>query len=99
MDRQYTVRLEKIEKALERWLPENPGSAWASEVFPGLGQYPDESLLRALAAPGKDVPARRDNYPQESLVRILPEAGENLRGPGGAGVFRQPAFQGLFYFF
>jgi hypothetical protein len=33
MDAEYTVRLEKIEAAIRRRLPENPDDAWMNEVF------------------------------------------------------------------
>ena len=73
MDQQYTLRLEKIEKTLERWLPENPGPAWAKEVFPGLGQINME-LPRALAAPGKDILSRGGKRWRPLLMTLVCEA-------------------------
>jgi len=73
MDQQYTLRLEKIEEALDRWLPENPGSAWAAEVFPGLGKI-DEELLRVLTAPGRDILSRGGKRWRPLLMTLVCEA-------------------------
>jgi octaprenyl-diphosphate synthase len=73
MDQQYTRRLEKIEKTLDRWLPENPGSAWASEVFPGLGQM-GTGLFHALAAPGRDILSRGGKRWRPLLMTLVCEA-------------------------
>jgi octaprenyl-diphosphate synthase len=74
MDQQYTLRLEKIEKTLERWLPENPGSGWAAEVFPGLGQRPGLELMRVLAAPGRDLLSRGGKRWRPLLMTLVCEA-------------------------
>jgi octaprenyl-diphosphate synthase len=58
MDPRYIPRLEKIETALERWLPENPGSGWGTEVFPGLGDKLPVKSFHALTAPSKDLLSR-----------------------------------------
>jgi octaprenyl-diphosphate synthase len=76
MDQQYTLRLEKIEKTLERWLPETPGPAWTAEVFPGIGQI-GMDLLRVLAAPGKDILSRGGKRWRPLLMTLVCEA------PGG----------------
>jgi octaprenyl-diphosphate synthase len=73
MDQQYTLRLEKIEKTLDRWLPENPGSAWAAEVFPSLGKI-DEELLRVLAAPGRDMLSRGGKRWRPLLMTLVCES-------------------------
>jgi len=73
MDQQYTLRLEKIEKTLDHWLPENPGSAWALEVFPGLGRM-DDDLLRVLAAPGRDILSRGGKRWRPLLMTLVCEA-------------------------
>jgi octaprenyl-diphosphate synthase len=73
MDQQYTLRLEKIEKVLERWLPESPGSAWASDVFPGLEQIGID-LLRVLAAPGRDILSRGGKRWRPLLMTLVCEA-------------------------
>jgi octaprenyl-diphosphate synthase len=78
MDQQYTFRLEKIERTLERWLPENPGSAWTAEVFPGLeqslGQWVGLDLLRVLAAPGRDILSRGGKRWRPLLMTLVCEA-------------------------
>jgi len=74
MDQQYTLRLEKIEKTLERWLPDNPGSAWTSDVFPGLGQLIGPELLRVLAAPGRDILSRGGKRWRPLLMTLVCEA-------------------------
>jgi octaprenyl-diphosphate synthase len=74
MDQQYTLRLEKIEKTLERWLPENPNPAWAAEVFPGLGQCLSPDLLRVLAAPGRDILSRGGKRWRPLLMTLCCEA-------------------------
>jgi len=74
MDQQYTIRLEKIEKTLERWLPESPGPAWAQEVFPGLGRCVDKELLRVLAAPGRDILSRGGKRWRPLLMTLVCEA-------------------------
>jgi octaprenyl-diphosphate synthase len=73
MDQQYTLRLEKIEKTLDRWLPDNPGSAWAADVFPGLGLCPEETL-RVLAAPGRDILSRGGKRWRPLLMTLVCEA-------------------------
>jgi len=73
MDQQYTLRLEKIEKILDHWLPENPDPAWAKEVFPGLGQI-NKDLLRVLAAPGKDILSRGGKRWRPLLMTLACEA-------------------------
>jgi octaprenyl-diphosphate synthase len=74
MDQQYTLRLEKIEEILDRWLPENPGSAWVAEVFPGLEQRLDEEFLRILAAPGRDILSRGGKRWRPLLMTLVCEA-------------------------
>jgi octaprenyl-diphosphate synthase len=74
MDQQYTLRLEKIEKTLERWLPEKPGSAWAAEVFPGLGQKLSDELFHVIAAPGKDILSRGGKRWRPLLMTLVCEA-------------------------
>jgi octaprenyl-diphosphate synthase len=74
MDQQYTLRLEKIEKTLERWLPENPGSAWAAEVFPGMDHSLNKELFRILAAPGRDILSRGGKRWRPLLMTLVCEA-------------------------
>ena len=58
MDQEYTRRLENIEAALERWLPESQNTAWTQTVFPGLEKKLDPESINVLLAPGKDLLAR-----------------------------------------
>jgi octaprenyl-diphosphate synthase len=74
MDQQYTLRLEKIEKTLERWLPETPNPVWAADVFPGLGQGVGEGLMRTLAAPGRDLLSRGGKRWRPLLMTLVCEA-------------------------
>jgi octaprenyl-diphosphate synthase len=74
MDQQYTRRLENIEAALERWLPEHPDPAWAAEVFPGLEGKINTDLLGALIAPGKDLLARGGKRWRPLLMTLICEA-------------------------
>jgi len=74
MDQQYTLRLEKIEKTLDRWLPENPDPAWAGKVFPDLGQNVGGELLRILAAPGRDILSRGGKRWRPLLMTLVCEA-------------------------
>jgi octaprenyl-diphosphate synthase len=81
MDQQYTLRLEKIEKILDRWLPENPGSAWIAEIFPPLGLCPGQSpvynlsddLLRVLSAPCRDILSRGGKRWRPLLMTLVCE--------------------------
>jgi len=74
MDQQYTRRLEKIESALEYWLPETPCLNWAAEVFPGLADKVNPELLCALIAPGKDLLSRGGKRWRPLLMTLVCEA-------------------------
>jgi len=74
MDQQYTRRLEKIEAALEQWLPANPGHDWAAKVFSGLADTIDTRLLQALTAPGKDLLSRGGKRWRPLLMTLVCEA-------------------------
>jgi octaprenyl-diphosphate synthase len=75
MDQQYTLRLEKIESALERWLPPNPYPHWATDVFPGLSTDKlDPQLLQVLTAPGKDLLSRGGKRWRPLLMTLVCEA-------------------------
>jgi len=74
MDQQYTSRLEKIETALEHWLPETPDLNWAAEVFPGLADKVKPEMLRTLTAPGKDLLSRGGKRWRPLLMTLVCEA-------------------------
>ena len=78
MDQQYTRRLEKIEKVLERWLPEHSNNEWAEMVFPGVFTQIDQTgqinLLLALTAPGKDLLSRGGKRWRPLLMTLVCEA-------------------------
>jgi octaprenyl-diphosphate synthase len=74
MDQQYTRRLEKIEAALERWLPENPGPAWGAEVFPDLGDKPLGEAFQVLTAPSRDLLSRGGKRWRPLLMTLVCEA-------------------------
>ena len=58
MDQQYIRRLEKIEAAIQRWLPETADPGWTAAVFPGIGEGPGAESIDALLAPGRDLLSR-----------------------------------------
>jgi octaprenyl-diphosphate synthase len=77
MDQQYTRRLENIEAALDCWLPENPGSAWAAQVFPGLSttHYPlPATHYLPLTLPGRDLLSRGGKRWRPLLMTLVCEA-------------------------
>jgi octaprenyl-diphosphate synthase len=53
MEREYTLRIKKIEEVLSRALPRQPGQEWLEKHFPGLAL--DPGLLRNLVLPGRDL--------------------------------------------
>jgi len=79
MDRQYTLRLENIEAAIDRWLPGKPETAsksdafWQKEVFPGLAHI-DATTLRVLTAPGRDLLSRGGKRWRPLLMVLVCEA-------------------------
>lgn len=58
MDRQYTLRLEKIEAVLDRWLPEFPDQTWFRATFASTVGDPPAELLKALTEPGRELVSR-----------------------------------------
>jgi octaprenyl-diphosphate synthase len=73
MDRMYTQRLEHIEAVLDRWLPRNPGSDWAADVFPGLGEIGRQNLL-AITLPGRELLSRGGKRWRPLLMTLVCEA-------------------------
>jgi octaprenyl-diphosphate synthase len=57
MDREYTLRIEKIEALLDGELPQNPGAGWMGRTFPGLDLGPKAAPEYAapLIQPGRDL--------------------------------------------
>ena len=53
MNREYTLRLQKIEALLDKTLPQNPGSSWIEHVFPSVHASPE--LVQNLTSPGRDL--------------------------------------------
>jgi octaprenyl-diphosphate synthase len=78
MDQQYTRRLEKIEAALELWLPERGGAAWMEAIFPGLGKGGEHSIgedsLRSLTAPLGDLLSRGGKRWRPLLMTLICES-------------------------
>ena len=77
MDPQYILRLEKIEKVLSRWLPDNQENTfppWLAEVFPGLYETINKQLLTALYAPGIDLLSRGGKRWRPLLMTLVCEA-------------------------
>jgi geranylgeranyl pyrophosphate synthase len=58
MDRQYTIRLEKIEAAIHRRLSEHPDGAWTREVFGNTVTQPPADLVQTLSEPGRELVSR-----------------------------------------
>lgn len=74
MDQQYTRRLENIEAALERWLPDNPDAALVENIFPGLGKKLNAESLQALTAPGRDLLSRGGKRWRPLLMTLVCES-------------------------
>jgi octaprenyl-diphosphate synthase len=70
MEEQYTLRLQKIEAELARWLPEDPDSVWKNQVFPDLGAKIPEPLLKSLTQPAWDL-VNRGGKRWRPLLMIL----------------------------
>jgi len=83
MDPQYTLRLESIEAAINRWLPERiggesgaagkAGAFWQKEVFPEIAGA-DAALMQALTAPGRDLVSRGGKRWRPLLMLLTCEA-------------------------
>jgi octaprenyl-diphosphate synthase len=74
MNQEYTRRLERIEAALERWLPDNSGAAWTEDVFPGLEKKISAESLEALLAPAKDILSRGGKRWRPLLMTLICES-------------------------
>ncbi len=58
MDVEYTIRLEKIEAAIRRGLPERPDGAWIAEAFGPTPTKPSTDLVGTLSGPGRELVGR-----------------------------------------
>jgi octaprenyl-diphosphate synthase len=74
MDQEYTRRIKKIEAALDEWLPESPGPAWAARVFPGLSGTVSPELLRSLTRAGRDLLSRGGKRWRPLLMTLICES-------------------------
>ena len=84
MEAQYTRRLQKIEAALENWLPERPDSSWLKRVFhyPG-GSVSPETLAApelSLTQPGWDL-VNRGGKRWRPVLMVL--TAESIAGESG----------------
>ncbi|MCL2801969.1 MAG: polyprenyl synthetase family protein [Treponema sp.] len=71
MDQEYTEQLKKIEAELERWLPENPDSAWIEQVFAGIAKTGDSDSLRSLLAPLRELVFRGGKRWRPLLMTLI----------------------------
>jgi len=74
MDQEYTERLHKIEKELERWLPEKPDSLWAKKVFGDIGNKADPDSMNTLLAPLRELLFRGGKRWRPLLMMLFCEA-------------------------
>jgi octaprenyl-diphosphate synthase len=89
MDQQYSLRIQKIEEQLDKWLPEKPGADWASQVLPGLIKVPDAENFRSLTMPCRDLLSRGGKRWRPLLMVLAAEsiAGESA---GESAVYLTP---------
>ncbi|MCL2765345.1 MAG: polyprenyl synthetase family protein [Treponema sp.] len=73
MNQEYTQQLSKIEAELERWLPENPDSAWAEKVFTKTGKNADLDSMRFLIDPLRELVFRGGKRWRPLLMSIVCE--------------------------
>jgi len=81
MDQEYTCQLLKIEKELERRLPENPDAEWAEKVFTDAGKNADAKSLRFLIDPLRELVFRGGKRWRPLLMTLVCEAlggGDNV---------------------
>ena len=74
MDQEYTERLKKIELELERWLPQEPDSAWAEKVFGSIGKDIDLESKLILLAPPRELVFRGGKRWRPLLMTLVCEA-------------------------
>ena len=89
MEEQYTLRLQKIEAVIEKWLPEKPDSAWLKMVFPfagitGEGEQIPLNLAASLTRPSWDLVSRGGKRWRPLLMVLTAEAVAGERGAEAA---------------
>ena len=88
MEHKYTLRLEKIEAVLNKWLPEKPDASWMEMVFAAAGNpvlrgEPAAKLAETLTRPGRDLLERGGKRWRPLLMVLTAEA---LAGEYGGGI-------------
>ena len=86
MDQEYTQRLQKIEEALECWLPTVIDAGLMEEIFPGLKKIPDAGTTDALFTPLKDILSRGGKRWRPLLMALVCES----LGAGDAAIPLSP---------
>jgi octaprenyl-diphosphate synthase len=76
----YALYMEKIEAALDTWLPESPNPSWTETAFAGPGPV-GRDLAASLIRPGRDLLSRGGKRWRPLLMVLL---AETLGGPAGA---------------
>ena len=93
MDQEYTERLSKIEKELERWLPKNQEAAlntpWAEQVFTCAGKKAGLEAIKALTDPLNDMLSRGGKRWRPLLMTLVCET----LGGGNAAIPLTPAVE------
>jgi octaprenyl-diphosphate synthase len=74
MDQQYTLRMEKIEAALNTWLPPEPGAPWRDRVFGPLPGAVSEELMVSLIRGGRDLVSRGGKRWRPLLMTLICES-------------------------
>jgi octaprenyl-diphosphate synthase len=74
MNLEYSRRLEKIEASLDTWLPFAPDPSWVKQVFPGLGDAIQGTLLKSLIQPGRDLVSRGGKRWRPLLMTLVCES-------------------------
>ncbi|MDR0465691.1 MAG: polyprenyl synthetase family protein [Treponema sp.] len=78
MDQEYTQRLDKIEKELERWLPRELTESslsvkWAEQVFTDTGKKTNRELIRFMLEPLRELLYRGGKRWRPLLMTIVCE--------------------------
>jgi octaprenyl-diphosphate synthase len=89
MDQEYTQRLEKIEAALWRLLPESAESSWIDDIFPGLEKKPSLETFNSLITPLRDILSRGGKRWRPLLMTLVCES----LGGGDAAIPLSPLLE------